>query len=144
MNRNHYKALAKANGCALAKDLNWYDRSIEIINHENLPIPNENSKYPGVLFINGERIEYFIKDGNLLKQLRRGTLGTGIKDVHSAGTEIIDQSVNNTVPYKDETITTIFTGDGSKSIYSLDFTPLDIQNVIINFISYIPYSYNNF
>ena len=128
LNRNHYKALAKANGCALAKDLNWYDRSIEVINHENLPVPNENSKYPGVLFINGERIEYFIKDGNLLKQLRRGTLGTGIKDNHSAGTEIIDQSVNNTVPYKDETITTIFTGDGSTSIYSLDFTPVSGVN----------------
>ena len=91
-------------------------------------MPNENSKYPGVLFINGERIEYFIKDGNILKQLRRGTLGTGIKDNHSAGTEIIDQSVNNTVPYKDETITTIFTGDGSTSIYSLDFTPVSGVN----------------
>jgi hypothetical protein len=34
---------------------------------------------PGVVFVDKERIEYFTKSGNTLGQLRRGTLGTGIK-----------------------------------------------------------------
>ena len=46
-------------------------------------IPEKSTNTPGVLFINGERIEYFVKDGNSLQQLRRGTMGTGVKDIHS-------------------------------------------------------------
>ena len=47
---------------------------------EQICLFQKNHKYTGVLFINGERIEYFVKDGNSLQQLRRGTMGTGVKD----------------------------------------------------------------
>ena len=74
-----------------------------------------------MLFIESERIEYFIKDGNSIKQLRRGTLGTGVKTTYDAGTELYNQSVDATVPYKDETLTTQFIADGTTATYELDF-----------------------
>ena len=128
LNRNHYKVLRSASNCLLAADLHWYDRKIEVTNSANLPDPKENTKYPGIIFINGERIEYFIKDGNFLKQLRRGTLGTGAKEIHTAGAEIFDQSIDATMPYTDETLTTIFTADGTTKEFTLDFTPVNGVN----------------
>jgi hypothetical protein len=43
--------------------------------------------------------------------------------MYEAGIEIYDQSATSTVPYKDETVSTIFTADGTSNIYELDFTP---------------------
>ena len=107
----------------LVKDLKWYDKDIQLENYESLPQPNINTKNPGVIFIDGERIEYFIKDGNKLKQLRRGTMGTGVKDNYTTGTEVYNQSATSTLPYRDETYSTVFTADGTSKVYVLDFTP---------------------
>ena len=86
-----------------------------------------DSKNPGVIFIEGERIEYLKKDGQYLKNLRRGTLGTGVKNVYSEGTEVYDQNAAKSLPYKDETLTTIFTADGTTKTYELDFTPTNVN-----------------
>jgi len=67
-----------------------------------LPQPTSTSKYPGVIFIEGERIEFFRREGNILKQLRRGTMGTGVKDEYAAGTYFYNQGLDSVVPYKDE------------------------------------------
>ena len=88
LNRTHYKVLDGTKNIRLVKDLNWYDKDIQLENYESLPQPNINTKNPGVVFIDGERIEYFIKDGNKLKQLRRGTMGTGVKESYTTGTEV--------------------------------------------------------
>ena len=64
---------------------------------------------PGVIFVDKERIEYFTKSGDTLGQLRRGTLGTGIKD-HSSGAEVVDASGTQTIPYTDIVYTNTFTG----------------------------------
>jgi len=127
LNRTHYKRLDGTENITLAQDLNWYDNEIVLINAESLVEPQPNSKTPSVLFVQGERIEYFIKDGNTLKQLRRGTLGTGVKDVYEAGTEVYNQSADATMPYKDETLTTILTADGTSTAYDLDFTPNSVN-----------------
>jgi hypothetical protein len=128
LNRTHYKRLDGTEDIKLASDLTWYDDVIILENHENLPSPLPNAKLPSVIFIEGERIEYFIKDGNTLKQLRRGTLGTSIKNVHLAGTEVYNQSVTSTVPYNDKTLTTIFTADGTSAQYELDFIPNSVND----------------
>jgi len=86
----------------LAQDLNWYDTEIVLENATGLPQPSVNSQKPSVLFLDGERIEYFIKDGNTLRQIRRGTLGTGIKDVYPSGTLAMDQNSVTNLPYKDQ------------------------------------------
>jgi len=103
LNKTTYLRLSSDNEYKLAQPLNWYDRAIEVAGDaSNLPEPDAGSRYPGVLFINGERIEYFRKEGNILKQLRRGTLGTGIKNSYEAGTIFYNQSVDSIMPYTDE------------------------------------------
>jgi hypothetical protein len=53
--------------------------------------------------INGERIEFFRKDGNLLSELRRSTLGTGPAIVSNIGTKVVDQSQQQNIPYAVDT-----------------------------------------
>jgi len=100
LNRTHYKRLQEV--YHLAQPLNWYDKTIEVVDATSLSDPETDSKYPGVIFIEGERIEYFGRENNTLLQLRRGTLGTGIKDVYEAGTMFMEQGPDATLPYKDE------------------------------------------
>ena len=100
LNRTHYKRLEES--YALAQELKYYDKIIKVVDATDLPSPAYNAKYPGVIFIDGERIEYFVKDGNELKQLRRGTLGTSIKDIYEEGTTFVSQDVDTNIPYKDE------------------------------------------
>ena len=123
LNRVHYKRLDNANKYKLAQDLNWWDTRIELVDASNLPEPGKKKQIPGVVFINGERIEYYVKQGNSLRQLRRGTLGTGVSTLLTSGTEVRDQSPGENVPYKDQTLTQLFTADGTTASYELDFTP---------------------
>jgi len=110
LNRTHYKRLEES--YELAEELLYYDKIIKVVDATNLPSPAFDAKYPGVIFINGERIEYFVKDGNELKQLRRGTLGTSIKTSYEAGTTFVSGNVDTTVPYKDEEETVTVTSSG--------------------------------
>ena len=123
LNRTHYKRLDDRDGIMLATDLNWYDQSIEVTDGTTLPDPVPSTNIPGILFINGERIEYFVRNGNVLSQLRRGTLGTGVKAIYLAGENVYNQSQNATMPYKDETLTSEFLTDGTTATYELDFIP---------------------
>ena len=123
LNRVHYKRLDNANKYKLAQDLNWWDTRIELVDASNLPEPGKKKQIPGVVFINGERIEYYVKQGNSLRQLRRGTLGTGVNALIASGTEVRDQSPGENVPYIDQTLTQVFTADGTTASYELDFTP---------------------
>ena len=102
MNRTHYKRLNMDKVTVLTQGLGQQDRDIVVLDPTALddPIPYENK--PGVIEINGERIEYFVKDGNILRQLRRGTLGTGIPTSHPSGTVIQNIGPSETIPYKDE------------------------------------------
>ena len=126
LNRTHFKRLDSAE-TVLATDLNYYDIRIEVENGDALPEPNKGDNIPGVLFINGERIEYFVKEGNTLRQIRRGTLGTGVAQVHRAGEKVYEQGPGKTIPYKDETLTQIFTADGTTNTYPLDFIPASVN-----------------
>jgi hypothetical protein len=119
LNRVHYKKLSSS--FTLATDLHYYDKVIVVENADSLPDPRKNSRQPGVIFLDKERIEYFIKDGNELKQLRRGTLGTGVKQVYSAGTQFVEQGNVHNIPYKDDTQTVQFVGDGTSNTFELPF-----------------------
>ena len=81
-------------------------------------------------FVDKERIEYFTKSGNSLGQIRRGTLGTGIKD-HSGGAEVVDASGTQTIPYVDTVYTNTFTGDGSTNEFTLSQTPASASELDI-------------
>ena len=95
-----------------------------------LPTPDVASNTPGVVFIDKERIEYFTKSSNTLGQLRRGTLGTGIKE-HGSGTEVVDASGTQTIPYADTVYTNTFTGDGSTTTFALSQTPASASELDI-------------
>ena len=103
LNRTHFKRLDTA-PAKLAQNLNYYDLRIELDNASELSEPNKGQNLPGVIFIDGERIEYFVKEVNTLRQLRRGTLGTGVKTSHTINTKVYDQNISKTVPYKDQTL----------------------------------------
>ena len=121
LNRTVYKRLDESSAVFLAQDLNWFDQRIELVDGANIPEPNKERNIPGVLFINGERIEFFIKEGNTLRQIRRGTLGTGTPEVHIAGTKGYEQGVEQTIPYKDQTRSQTLQSDGTTNTYTLDF-----------------------
>jgi hypothetical protein len=122
LNRTHYKRLNKNNIYTLAQDLNITDKQIVLADASNITIPDVNANKPGVLFIEGERIEYFQVDGNTLSQLRRSTLGTGSRAVYEEGTELMDQSDKETIPYKDQLVSLIALEDESTQII-LDWLP---------------------
>ena len=136
LNRTFYKRLSKDDEYTLAEPLNWYDRTITLSgNTNNLPEPKINDNQPGILFINGERIEYFRKEDNILKQIRRGTLGTGIKNSYPTGTYVYNQGVDSTIPYKDQEQNVIaFAGSykDMSAVYDSDDT-ISVSGIAYNF-----------
>lgn len=125
LNNNFYKRHQRNNKIKLADNLNYYDTTITVTDATSLFDPIISRNIPGVILINNERIEYFEKTGNVLSQLRRGSLGTGISTQHSAGSYVIDVGANQTLPYADTELSVDFFSDGStKNIGPLDFVPL--------------------
>jgi hypothetical protein len=120
LNRTHYKRIDAPN-TTLAQPLHSYDLRIEVSDASNLPQPSKGANVPGIIFIEGERIEYFIKENNTLRQIRRGTLGTGVKDRYAAGADIYDQNSNKTIPYKDVTQAQVENTTGTNDTYMLNF-----------------------
>jgi hypothetical protein len=127
LNRTHYKRLGNDAKYFVSQSLHWYSQEIILGDTTGLTVPNVITGRPGVLFVDGERIEYFLKYTDRVGQLRRGTLGTGIKTLHSVGTEVFDQSAFQNVPYKDETVTEVFYSDGSTENITLSFVPLSVN-----------------
>ena len=120
LNRTHFKRLDKE-VTALRERLDSDDLRIEVVDGSSLSVPSKGQNLPGVIFIAGERIEYFVKDGNTLKQLRRGTLGTGVKSSYPVGQNVFDQNISKTVPYKDMTQSQSFIATGDNSTFILGF-----------------------
>ena len=127
LNRTHYKRLNSSKIFVLDQDLNYFDKDIKLVNATGISQPDPSINVPGVVFIDGERIEYFKVDGNVLSQLRRGTLGTGVKSVYNAGEELMDQSTYQTVPYTDEIRTLQYEADGSTATYALDWATTNVN-----------------
>ena len=130
LNRTFYKRISKTATTELVDDLTDTINTMQVKDGTALPEPNAANNMPGVVFVDKERIEYFTKDGNTLGQLRRGTLGTGIKD-HSDGTLVVDASGSQTIPYADTVYTNTFTGDGSTVIFALSQAPASASELDI-------------
>ena len=127
LNRYHYKRLNKDNEYELQQPLNYYDQTIQVKDATGLESPNRALGLPGVVWIDKERIEYFSLDGNNLRQLRRGTLGTGIKETYPVNTRVIGQGIEENIPYKDAIYNTKFIGDSSTKQFLLDWVPASIN-----------------
>jgi hypothetical protein len=122
MNRVHYKRLNSNKATKLADNLNQFDKEITVLDASVLDNPTPNSNVPGIIEINGERIEYFVKQGNILSQLRRSTLGTGSPTVHLAGSTVQGIGSSETIPYKDQHIVDTFTADGVSDTVELSYS----------------------
>ena len=122
LNRTFYKRISKTSTTKIAETLFSDAKTIEVVDGSVLPTPDVTNNAPGVIFVDKERIEYFTKSGTTLGQLRRGTLGTGIKD-HGSGAEVVDASGTQTIPYADTVHTNTFTGDGSTVTFALSQAP---------------------
>ena len=129
LNRFHFKRLNKDNEYKLQQPLNYYDSNIQLVDSTGIQEPNKALGVPGVVWIDKERIEYFSVDGNLLRQIRRGTLGTGIKEQYPTATVVQGQGLEENIPYKDETSKTTFVGDASTREFILDFVPTNINEI---------------
>ena len=125
LNRNVYKRIDNGLNIKLAKDLNNDDLRVSVVDASELPDPDRRNNIPGVIFIDGERIEYLVKDGNLLRQLRRGTMGTGIKDFYAVGTKVQPAGREKNIPYRDNTHVQNFVATQDQTDFVLDFTPVD-------------------
>jgi hypothetical protein len=77
----------------LVNPLNLTDNTIEVADASNLPVPNVFAITPGIIHINGERIEYYTLVGTTLGQLRRGVGGTSVPLLHPMGTLVEAASV---------------------------------------------------
>ena len=117
INRTFYKRISGANTTTLTEDLNAADTTITVADASVLAgFENGTTTMPSVIFIGEERIEYFTKTGNVLSNIRRGTLGTGAI-FHSAGSQVVDSSVQQSIPYADVIYTRTSTGDGTTSLF---------------------------
>ena len=99
LTRTHFKRISEEDSTTLASALALTDTEIKLVDASFIQTPSADNKVPGVVWVDRERIEFYIKDGNTLKQIIRGTLGTGTKTTHAQGTKVFDAGPNQTVPY---------------------------------------------
>lgn len=123
LNRVHYKRISQNKTTRLARDLIQTDTEIYVVDGSVLSIPNPALRLPGIVEINGERIEYYTKNGNVLGQLRRGTLGTGTPILHRVGLLVIDFGPSETIPYMDQQIVETLISDGTSNNLHLNYIP---------------------
>ena len=97
----------------LANEVTYYDQTITVTDASALFAPIRERNIPGIIEINGEKIEYLTKQGNVLGQLRRGTQGTAIKELHAVDSYVTDISVSEIIPYTETQDRVDFVSDGS-------------------------------
>jgi hypothetical protein len=127
LNRTHFKRLSANKQTKLTQDLRFNDTTITVADASNFDIPNPARNKPGVVEIRGERIEYFSINGNVLGQLRRGTLGTGTPAIHLTGEYVQDIGASETIPYVEDVHIETIISDGTNNV-DLNFIPAKADN----------------
>jgi hypothetical protein len=90
-----YYRISAANTTTLAEDLPYSALSIKLVDVSGLPTPSPDQNKPGVLFVNGEMINYFTinRGNNTVGQIRRGVNRTSTPLIHKVGSLVTDSSV---------------------------------------------------
>jgi len=127
LNRTHFKRLNADKRTTLAVDLLQTDEVIEVTDASLFDLPSPEQNKPGVIDINGERIEFFTVENNTLGQLRRGTLGTGVPTVHSALSIAQELSAGETMPNQDKILVEQYESDGTRFV-DLSYLPTKSKN----------------
>ena len=135
LNRYHYKRISSSHSTKLAKEVKISDTEIEVIDGSKLAVPGISSNTPGIITVGTERIGYYKKEGNILSQLFRGTLGTGVQD-HPQHTPVVDSSLVQSIPYEDTVTTTERIGDDSTTTFEIDDLRLDNELFTANNVDF--------
>ena len=122
-NRTHFKRLSKQNTTYLTRELNFTDTEIHVADASVLTPPLAAKNIPGVIIIDGERIEFFTITGNVLGQLRRSTLGTAPSFYSEEHTKVIDQSPEQTIPAKETVLSQTQLTSTSTNTYFIFSSP---------------------
>jgi hypothetical protein len=103
LHNTSYLRIADDSTTALANALIITDTTITVSNSSVLPVPDTNTKYPGVVFIGSERITYWTNNTttNTLGQIRRGTEGTAVANTYPIGTLVTDAGYQQQIPGMD-------------------------------------------
>jgi len=116
-----FTRLSDRNSTYLTKPLAFTHTEICVADASVLTPPDVNQNIPGVILVDGERIEFFtISDSNTLTHLRRATLGTSPSDHLIAGTIVIDQGSYQTISYSDSVLVQNTFTNVSTNTYSIN------------------------
>ena len=99
LGRTTFTRLSSKNSTYLTRALSFTDTEIHVAEGRVLTAPIVSKNIPGVILINGERIEFFQQNNNVLSQLRRATLGTGPSYYLEPGTRVLDQGLEQIIPF---------------------------------------------
>jgi hypothetical protein len=101
-----YLGISEKHSTELVQDLNQSDTVIYVADASRLSEPGITSNQPGVVFIDGERITYWVKNNsdNTLGQIRRSTGGTGSPVIHVKGSKVEDGGITMRIPQEPNTI----------------------------------------
>jgi len=121
--RTHFKRLSKQDTTYLTTPLHFTDTEIQVADARALTPPLISKKIPGVVIIDGERIEFFKVTGNILSQLRRSTLGTAPSFYSDINTRVIDQSPEQTIPFKENIYRQTHITKSTTNTYIINKTP---------------------
>jgi len=131
--RDSFKRLSRENTTFLTENLKFYDTKIKVFDSAVLSPVNLNRNIPGVVLVDRERIEFFNQDFDQLQDLRRGTLGTSAAFYIDEGTKVIDQGINQTLPYHECTFY-YSTLTSTASTYTIPFYK---NEVTVNSLPYV-------
>lgn len=96
-----YSRISGKNTTYLTQPLNLTDTEIYVADPTVLTSPDVIENIPGVVFINGERIEFFHintnTSGAYLTQITRATMGTGPAFYLEPGTKVVDQGTEQSI-----------------------------------------------
>lgn len=86
------------NTTSLAQPLMLSDGNVFVNDGTKLSVPDPLNIVPGIIYVNGERILYYVKDGNRLGQIRRSYGGTGVPLVHPIGAVVYNMGPDAVLP----------------------------------------------
>ena len=120
--RTHFKRLSKKNTTYLTQPLLFTDTSIYVADASVLTPPSPSRKVPGVVIIDGERIEFWKVKNNVLSKLRRSTLGTSPSPYCEEYTKVLDQSPEQTIPFTERVLKQVQYTTSTASTYVISNT----------------------
>jgi hypothetical protein len=123
LNISHYRRYA-IEDIRLTKDLTYYDLEVHVSNGSILDEPEPLRNIPGMVQIGNEKIQYLEKQGNVLKQLRRGAFGSPIETMLASETRVVNIGKSDILPYQDTQERADFVSDGSSLLIGpLEYIP---------------------